>query len=179
MDTIEAIKTRRSIRQYADTPVTDEQLNTVLEAVQWAPSWANTQVWEIVVVKDPAVKEKLAETLSPANPATDAVKGAPVVIVACATKDKAGFYKGTAITSKGDWLMYDLGIAMQNICLAAQALGLGTVHVGAFNSDDAEKVIGAPEGVTVVAITPLGVPSAESRAPKRRAIEDFVHQDTF
>ena len=179
MDTIEAIKTRRSIRQYADTPVTDEQLNTVLESVQWAPSWANTQVWEIVVVKDSAVKEKLAETLSPANPATDAVKNAPVVIVACATKDKAGFYKDTAITSKGDWLMYDIGIAMQNVCLAAQALGLGTVHIGAFNSDDAEKVLGVPEGVTVVAITPLGVPSAESRAPKRRAIEDFVHHDKY
>ena len=60
MDTIEVIKTRRSIRQYKDTPVTDEQLTAVLEAVQWAPSWANTQCWEMVVVKDPAVKEKLA-----------------------------------------------------------------------------------------------------------------------
>ena len=179
MDTIEAIMTRRSIRQYEDTPVTDEQLNTVLEAVQWAPSWANTQVWEIVVVKDSAVKEKVAETLSPGNPATDAVKNAPVVIVACATKSKAGFYKDTAITSKGDWLMYDIGIAMQNLCLAAQALGLGTVHIGAFNSEDAEKALGVPEGVTVVAITPLGVPATESRAPKRRAIEDFVHHDKY
>ncbi len=105
MYTIEAIKTRRSIRKYEDTPVTDEQLNTVLEAVQWAPSWANTQVWEIVVVKDSAVKEKLAETLSPGNPSIDAIKNAPVVIAACATKGKAGFYKDAAITGKGDWLM--------------------------------------------------------------------------
>ena len=179
MDTIEAIKTRRSIRQYKDTPVTDEQLNTVLEAVQWAPSWANTQCWEIVVVKDPAVKEKLAGTLSPGNPSADAIKNAPIVIVACATKGKSGFYKDQALTSKGDWLMYDMGLAMQNLCLAAQALGLGTVQIGAFNIEDAEKVLGLPEEATVVAMTPLGVPAAESRAPKRRAIEEFVHHDKY
>jgi len=179
MDTIEAIKTRRSIRQYKDTPVTDEQLNTVLEAIQWAPSWANTQCWEIVVVKDPAVKEKLAGTLSPGNPSTDAVKNAPVVIVACAVKGKSGFYKGQALTVKGDWLMYDMGLAMQNLCLAAQALGLGTVQIGAFNIEDAEKILGLPEEATVVAMTPLGVPAAESRAPKRRPIEEFVHHDKY
>lgn len=179
MDTIEAIKTRRSIRQYKDTPVTDEQLTTVLEAVQWAPSWANSQCWEIVVVKDPAVKEKLAETLSPGNPSTEAVKNAPVVIVACATKEKSGYYKGQPITVKGDWLMYDVGLAMQNLSLAAHAIGLGTVQIGAFNIEDAEKILGVPEGITVVAMTPLGVPAAESRAPKRRAIEEFVHHDKY
>jgi nitroreductase len=179
MDTIEAIKTRRSIRQYKDTPLTDEQLNTVLEAVQWAPSWANTQCWEIVVVKDPAVKEKLAGTLSPGNPSTDAVKKAPLVLVGCARKGKSGYYKGQAITTKGDWLMYDMGLAMQNLCLAAQALGLGTVQIGAFVAEDAEKVLGVPEDVTVVAMTPLGIPAADSKAPKRRAIEEFVHYDKF
>jgi nitroreductase len=179
MDAIEAIKTRRSIRKYEDTPVTDEQLNTVLEAVQWSPSWANTQCWEIIVVKDAAVKEKLAATLSPGNPSTDAIKNAPIVIAACARKGKSGFYKDTPLTNKGDWLMYDVGVAMQNLCIAAQALGLGTVQIGAFNMEDAEKALGIPEEATVVALTPLGVPAAESRAPKRRALEDFVHNDQY
>jgi nitroreductase len=179
MDTLEAIKTRRSVRQYKDTPVTDAQLMAVLEAVQWAPSWANTQCWEIIVVKDPAVKEKLAGTLSPGNPSTEAVKKAPIVIVACAKKGQAGYYKGQAITTKGDWLMYDMGLAMENLCLAAQSLGLGTVHIGAFVAEDAEKVLGVPDGVTVVAMTPLGVPASETRAPKRRAIEEFVHYDKY
>jgi len=179
MDTLEAIKTRRSIRQYKDTPVTDEQLNTVLEAIQWAPSWANTQVWEIVVVKDPAIKEKLAGTLSPGNPSTDAVKKAPLVLVGCARTAKSGYYKGQAITTKGDWLMYDMGLAMQNLSLAAQSIGLGTVQIGAFAAEDAEKILGVPDDVTVVAMTPLGVPAADSKAPKRRAIEEFVHYDKF
>jgi nitroreductase len=179
MDTIEAIMSRRSIRQYQETPVTDEQLRTLLQAVQWAPSWANVQCWEIIVVKDPAVKEQLAGTLSPGNPSTDAVKKAPIVIVGCAKKGLAGYYKGTALTSKGDWLMYDMGLAMENLVLAAQSLGLGTVHIGAFNIEAAEKVLGVPEGVTVVAMTPVGVPAAGSRAPKRRAIEEFVHYDKY
>ncbi len=179
MDAIEAIKTRRSIRQYKDTPVTDEQLRTVLEAIQWAPSWANVQCWEIVLVKNPAVKEKLAGTLSPGNPSTDAVKKAPIVIVACAKKGQSGYYKGQAITTKGDWLMYDMGLAMENLSLAAHSIGLGTVQIGAFVAEDAEKVLGVPEGFTVVAMTPLGVPAADSRAPKRRAVEEFVHHDRF
>jgi len=164
MDTIEAIKTRRSIRKYEDTPVTDEQLKTVLEAVQWAPSWANCQCWEMVVVKDPAIKEKLSATLSPGNPSADAVKNAPIVLVG---------------SVKGEWHMYDMGLAMQNLCLAAQSIGLGTVLIGAFNIEDAEKILGVPDDATVVAMTPLGVPAAESRAPKRRAIEEFVHHDKY
>ena len=179
MDTIQAIMTRRSIRQYKDTPVTDQQLKTLLEAVQWAPSWANSQCWEIIVVKDPAVKEQLAGALFPGNPSTEAVKNAPIVIVGCAKKGSAGYYKGQASTSKGDWLMYDLGLAMENLVLAAHSMGLGAVHLGAFNPEAAEKVLGVPEGYTIVAMTPVGVPAADSRAPKRRAIEEFVHYDKF
>ena len=130
-------------------------------------------------MKDSAVKEKLAGTLSPGNPSIDAIKNAPIVVAMCAVKGKSGFYKGQPITSKGDWLMYDAGLAMENLSIAAQALGLGTVQIGAFNSDDAEKVLGVPEEATVVALTPLGVPAAESRAPKRRAIEEFVHHDKY
>jgi nitroreductase len=179
MDTIEAIKSRRSIRQYKDTPVTDEQLKVILEAVQWAPSWANTQCWEIIILKDASVKEKLAGTLSPGNPSIDAVKNAPVVLVACAKKGKSGYYKSTAITSKGDWLMFDMGLAVQNMCLAAQSLGLGTVQIGAFNAENAEKVLAVPEDATVVVIVPLGVPAADSKAPKRREIDEFVHYEKY
>ena len=84
-----------------------------------------------------------------------------------------------SITTKGDWLMYDMGLAMQNLCLAAQALGLGTVQIGAFTPEDAEKILDVPDDVTVVAMTPLGVPAADSRAPKRRALEEFVHYDKY
>jgi len=84
MEVLEAIKTRRSIRKYKDTPVDDRTLEQVLEAAQWAPSWANTQCWRFIVVRDADTRAKLARTLSTNNPATDAVIHAPIVIVVCA-----------------------------------------------------------------------------------------------
>src|SRR4030042_5730844 len=126
MDLIEAIKGRRSIRKDKPHPVSEEALRNVIEAVRWAPSWANTQCWEVVVVKDPKVKAELAAALSKGNPALSSMTDAPVVLVLCGKKGISGFYKSQAATVKGDWLMFDTGIAMQNLCLTAYALGLGT-----------------------------------------------------
>ena len=56
MDLMEAIKGRRSIRKYKPDPVSEETLQKIMEAVRWAPSWANTQCWEVIVVKDPKDK---------------------------------------------------------------------------------------------------------------------------
>jgi nitroreductase len=179
LDTLEAIKTRRSIRRYKPTPVDDQTLAQVLEAARWAPSWANTQCWKFIVVKDNVIKEQLAGILSPNNPATNAVKAAPIVIVACAEVNKAGFYRGVVSTVKGDWCMFDLGIAMQNLCLAAHSLGLGTVHVGFFDHKKAEAVLGVPEGHTVIELTPLGYPDGEARTTPRKELAEIVFKDKF
>lgn len=74
MDVIEAIKTSRSIRKYKPDPVEEEKLQAVLEAARWNTSWANTQCWEFIVVKNPETKKRLAETLTSWNRAFDAVK---------------------------------------------------------------------------------------------------------
>ena len=89
MEVIDAIKTRRSIRKYKSTPVDDKTLEQVLEAAQWAPSWANTQCWRFIVVRDTGIKTQLAETLSQNNPATEAIINAPLAIVACAQKQRS------------------------------------------------------------------------------------------
>ncbi|GAH32895.1 unnamed protein product, partial [marine sediment metagenome] len=83
MEVMKAIKTRRSIRRYKTTAVDGKTVDLVLEAARWAPSWANTQCWTFIVVRDSSIKAELAETLIE-NPAADAVRNAPVVIVACA-----------------------------------------------------------------------------------------------
>jgi len=180
MEVIEAIKTRRSIRKYKSTPVDDKTLEQVLEAAQWAPSWANTQCWRFIVVRDNGIKTQLAETLSQNNPATDAIKNAPLAIVACAQKQRSGHYRGEPSTDKGDgWLMFDVGLAMQNLVLAAHALGLGTVHVGAFDAKKAEGILGVPEGYCVVEMTPLGYPDQEARIPPRKELSEIVYNDKF
>ena len=179
MELMEAIKKRRSIRTYRIDEVPEELLTKVLEAARWAPSWANTQCWELIVVRDKEIKEKLAETLPPPNPARGALNTAPIIIVACGRKGKAGYYKEMATTVKGDWFMFDVALAMQNLTLAAHSLGLGTVHVGLFDSQKAEEILGVPEGVEVVEMTPLGYPEKEPSAPPRKELKDFVFYERY
>jgi nitroreductase len=179
MDLMEAIKGRRSIRKYKPDPVPEEVLRTLMEAVRWSPSWANTQCWEVIAVRDPNAKSELATALSKGNPALSSMTEAPLVIVLCGKKGVSGFKKGEATTVKGDWLMFDTGIAMQNLCLAAHALGLGTVVVGMFDHKKAEEILGVPGDVEVVAITPLGYPATGGSTPKRKEISDFVFSDRY
>jgi len=177
-DLMTIIKERRSIRQFEDREISAAHLDQVLEAIQWAPSWANTQCWEVVVVRDRSVREKLQQTLG-RNPAFEAMVQAPVVLVLCAQVGRAGFKKGEATTRFGDWAMYDLGIANQNACLAAHDLGLGTVIVGRFEHEEAERILEVPDGFQVVSMLPLGYPAKEARPPRRRAVAEFRHDELF
>ncbi len=179
MDLMEAIKGRRSIRKYKSHPVPEEALRTLMEAVRWSPSWANTQCWEVVVVKDPKVKSELAAALSKTNPALSSMTEAPLIIVLCGKKGVSGFKKGEAATVKGDWLMFDTGLAMQTLCLTAYSLGLGTVIVGMFDHKKAESILGLSENVEVVAMAPLGYPATEGSVPKRKEISEFVFSDHY
>lgn len=179
MELMEAIKGRRSIRKYKQTPVSDEDLNYILEAARWAPSWANTQCFEFIMVRDPELKKRLADTLPGGNPALAAFSQAPVIVVACAQKQKSGFFKGIPATEKGDWLLFDTGLALQNLTLAAYAIGLGTVHVGFFDAPRVKEILSVPDSVEVVELILLGVPDEQGRPSKRRAIAEFVFYDYY
>jgi len=176
---MEVIKERRSIRKYEEKDVPDEVLNSLLEAARWSPSWANTQCWELIVVKDKTLKESLKDTILPKNPATNAITQAPVLLALCGKLKSSGFYKDIVTTKLGDWFMFDLGLFTQTLCLAAQGLGLGTVIVGLFDHDKARSILKVPEGYELVVLIPLGYPAKISSAPKRREIGDFVHHNIF
>jgi nitroreductase len=184
MEVLDAIKTRRSIRKYKGTPVDDRTLEQVLEAAQWAPSWFNSQCWRFIIVRDADTKASLADALNSTrsdgtNHATEATRNAPVVIVACAELGISGYYRGEVNTDKGDWFMFDVALAMQNIALAAHALGLGTVHVGALDAGKITKILGVPEGFAVVEVMPLGYPDQEARIPPRKELSEIVFYDKF
>ncbi|MDY7019153.1 MAG: nitroreductase family protein [Chloroflexota bacterium] len=181
MEVLEAIKTRRSIRRYRPEHVDEDKINAVIEAARWAPSWGNTQCWKFIVVKGEAVKSQLAETLASWNPvrSTSAIKQAPVVIVACAELGKSGFKEGVPSTNKGDWYMFDTALAMQNLVLAAHSLGLGTVHVGAFDAQEVARILEVPQGTVVVEMTPLGYPEREGKAPPRKELSEIVSYEIY
>ncbi len=180
METLECIAQRRSIRRFTDQEVSNDQLKDLMQAARYAPSWANTQCWEFIIVRDAAIKEKLAETLPEGNPARKATLSAPVLLVACGKLGTSGFYKGSVATSKGDnWYLYDVGLATQNISLAAHAMGLGSVILGLFDADAAGKILNLPDSVKVVSMMPLGVPAKESKAPPRKPLCEFVFSEKY
>jgi len=179
VELMEAIKGRRSIRKYKPDPILDDILQKLFEGARWAPSWANTQCWEVIVVRDPRVKSEILRTVPETNRAHSAMVEAPVILILCGKKGVSGFKRGEAVTVKGDWLMFDTGLAMQNLCLAAHGLGLGTVIIGMFDHKKVEEILGVPQDREVVAMTPLGYPAAESVAPKRKEISEFVFNERY
>lgn len=174
MDVITAIRQRRSIRIFKPDPLPPELIIDVLEAARWAPSWANTQCWEVIIVSDEDMKRRIAEAVPPGNPARTALVQAPVLIVACARMEKSGYYKGTAATDKGDWFMFDVALFMHSLTLAAHARGLGSVHIGLFDASAVAAMLDVPAGISVVELLPLGFPDGVPSPTSRKEIGAFV-----
>ena len=179
MDVLEAIRSRRSVRSYHSDSVSDETLNAVLDAARWAPSWANTQCTRFVVVREQATRNRLADALNAGNPATAAIKEAPIVIAACAILGRAGYKRGEVCTEKGDWYMFDAALAMQNLALAAHALGLATVHVGLVDAKKASEILQLPPGVAFVEMMPLGYPATQPKAQPRKELSEIVFHERY
>jgi len=164
MDAITAIMQRRSIRRYLPKPIPKSHLETILEAGRQAPSAANRQPWHFVVVRDEPQKRKLAAACSGQTWMADADS------IIC------GLGK-PEVNEK--WYPVDVAIALQNMILAATALGYGTCWVGAFEEAQVKGVLGIPEEVKVVALTPLGTPADKPEARPRMAMADFVSLDKY
>lgn len=175
MELQEAILKRRSVRKFTEDNVTDEELKQIFEAVRWSPSWANTQTWEFIVVRDKALIEKVVSTYSDKNPATKCSLTASALIIACAKTGVSGCYGGKQVTSIPNWEFFDLGIAVQTLCLKAHELGLGTVVVGLMNHEACEKVLAMPEDHKVFAVIPIGKPAVPPKeGPARKGLSEMV-----
>ena len=140
------------------------------------------------MVRDNKIKSQLADTLfgdlikGVPNPAVDAIKTAPVVIVACAEVGQSGRSRGASEpdTDKGDyWYMFDVALAMQNLVLAACSLGLGTRYVGGIDAKKVAEILEVPEGFCVVAMTPLGYPVEDPEVRPRKELSEIVFYDKF
>lgn len=176
MELQEAILKRRSVRKFTEEIVTDDELRQIFEAVRWSPSWANTQTWEFIVVRDKNLIGKITGTYSEKNPARKCSLAASALIVACAKTGVAGCYDGKPVTVIPNWELFDLGIAVQTLCLKAHELGLGTVIVGLMDHKACEKILEIPKGHQVIAVIPVGYPAAPPKeGPPRKSISEFVY----
>jgi nitroreductase len=180
MELKEAIVYRRSVRKFTDYYVTDDDIRELIDAAHNAPSWANTQVWEFIVVRERELITAVTETYSPTNPARAGSTDASAIIVVCAKTKVSGCKEGKERTKFHEWFLFDLGMAVQNLCLKAHEMGLGTVVVGAMDHDACAKVLQVPEGIEVVVALPLGRPAAPSgKGPSRKELRSCVYLDSF
>jgi len=169
MEFYEVVRKRSSIRKYKDRPVEEEKLRRILEAARLAPSAANRQPWHFIVVRDPKVKEELKAAYG-----REWFYTAPVIICACGDPSSAW------VRSDGkSYLDVDVAIAMEHLILAAAAEGLGTCWIGAFDEEAVKKALGIPEGISVIALTPLGYPAEEKGEKVRKSTEDIVHYERW
>lgn len=180
MELQEALKKRRSVRKYTDYRVTDEEIKEVLEAARIAPSWANTQVWEFIVVRDKALMEQITGTYSETNPARKCSLAVSAMIVGCAKSGVSGCKEGRDVTKFKEWFMFDMGLAVQSLCLRAHELGLGTVIVGLFDHARCNSLLSLPEGYETVVVLPIGKPeTAGKEGPPRKELATFAHLNKF
>jgi nitroreductase len=131
--------------------------------------FSQLQAYEIFLIEDEGKKRDLALAAF----AQSFIAEAPLVLVFCANPERAKKYgkRGRTLYS-----VQDATIAASYCQLAATALGLASVWVGAFDDADVLKVLGNPEGLVPVAIIPIGSPAEEPEATSRRKLDDIVHK---
>jgi nitroreductase len=169
MEALEAMLTRRSVREYSDRPVTDEAVYQLLRAAMAAPSAGNEQPWSFIVVRD---REQLAATAA-AERYGGMIAHAQVAIVVCADM--------TLVEHEGFWIQ-DCSAATQNLLVAAHALGLGAVWVGTYPREERvealRRVFGLPEKLVPFSVVPIGYPAVRP-VPVDRFDSARVYTDRY
>lgn len=192
----EAARSQRGTRRYAPTPVSEETVHRILEAATWAPSGSNRQPWHFIVVRDPVVKGQLGDLYragmaaprgeQPAPPPlppadggppvfSDDLASVPVVIMVCLERWEM---RGRQ-SLRGSHIFP----AVQNLMLAAAALGLGTRLTTIWQHKDAEvtALLGIPDNVEAMAMIPLGYPGGDDHlgGSKRNPVSEVTHFDRW
>ncbi|MBT9138354.1 MAG: 5,6-dimethylbenzimidazole synthase [Syntrophomonadaceae bacterium] len=167
MDVQKAIRARRSIRKYSPREISEYKLTKVLEAMRLAPSAKNLQPWRFIIINNEEIKRKLI----PACRGQAFIAEAPIIVAGCALLNEAWGGMGGYMSS----YPIDLAIAIDHLTLIATEEGLGTCWIGAFDEGEVKKILKVPEGVRVVALTPLGYPlSKKHTLTPRKALTEII-----
>ncbi|MGO8684995.1 MAG: nitroreductase family protein [Thermoleophilia bacterium] len=163
------VLTRRSIRRYTSAPVSDEQIQRLLEAAMSAPSAGNQQPWHFIVVTDRVVLNKVPTI----HPYAAMLREAPLAIVVCADPSNPQY---------PDYWVQDCSAATQNILIEARLLGLGSVWLGVHCRPEREAAVrelfNIPAEIEPLAIVAVGHPG-EEKPPANRYLEERVHRDRW
>jgi nitroreductase len=168
MDVIEAIKSRRSVREFTDEVVNDKALEEIIDAGRWAPSGLNNQAWRFIVVRDTGSKEKLSRLTNYGS----IINNAPVLIAVFL--DRNEMYDHTKDVQS-------IGACIQNMLLAIHFMGLGAVWLGEIlrKKEGVNSVLGAPDTFELMAVVAIGHPVRKKRASERKELHSLVFRERF
>jgi nitroreductase len=167
MNVLEAVRRRRSIRNFLEKDIPEEVAAVLIDALIWAPSAGNLQSRRFYMVKDEKLRKKLAAAASDQA----FIHEAPLVIVCC-TDSRIGRRYGQRGTEL--YTIQDVAASIMCMMLAAEENGLGTCWVGAFDEGEVSKILGLPGHHRPVALVPLGYPSSIPRPTSRLPSQDVV-----
>ncbi len=195
---MEAIRDRRSIRKYKSDPVAEKDLEQIIEAARLAPSGTNRQPWRFVLLNSDKDKQKIAGAV-----VQPFVLQAPAVFVCCLdreaytrglvekrmkelvkmeviSEEAAGYIYKRKMPEEVDDVVIpagayvDLGIVVEHMVLAAEALGLGSCWVRLFNPGQVHESLALPEQIEVVALLPIGYPAETPPSRPRLSREEIL-----
>ena len=163
MDLLEGLYTRRSVRQYTAQSVEREQLIEIIKAGTWAPSGLNNQPWRFVIIRDAEARSKLSEFTKYRK----IIEAAPACIAVFI--DGKAMYNDTKDHQA-------IGACIQNMLLAAHAIGLGAVWLGEIlkNADNIRVFLELPLEMELMAVVAVGHPSTGHRTSNRKDIADVI-----
>ncbi len=170
---MEIITHRRSIRSYNSQEVEPEKIEYLLDAFRKAPSAKNLQPWKLIIVKE---KNKKID-LSIACNNQSFIAEAPLIVAYAQTKKNHIAHMGGYMNS----FPIDIAIALEHLMLAATEMGFGTCWIGAFKENLVKGILGVPENIRVVALTPIGYPGPNAETPKRgrKSISEIVCYEKY
>lgn len=169
MQFIDLVKKRYSVRAYKPDAVEADKLEQVLEAVRLAPTAANRQPFQFLVIHTAGREEELGRIY----PRPWFVQ-APIVICACGISAQAWVSQHAR-----SFCEVDVAIAMDHLVLTATDLGLGTCWVGAFDTAAAREVLGLPDDVAPIAFTPLGYANDEPKPKIRKPLDELIRYERW
>ena len=170
MDFFKVVDERHSMRKYADTPLEEEKLIKILETANKAPSAGNLQGYEIYIIRSHEQRQALVKAAWD----QEFLAEAPVVLIFCANPSRV--VERYEERGSGLYCIQDATIACTFSMLAAKALGLDTVWVGAFDEDSVRKTIHIPDNLRPVAMLPIGYPGKIPGLRPRRELKDLIHE---
>jgi nitroreductase len=171
MNVLDAIRLKRSVRRFTSDPLPDEAIRSILNAGRRAQSSKNTQPWQFVAVTDRGILTQLSQTGDFAGHLAGAALG--VVIVTPNDPDRR------------EWLMFDVGQSAAYMQLAAWELGIGSVIATIYHPEQAQTILGVPDGYRCDVALSFGYPAdatvltAPPKQGGRNPLDEMVHRERW